>query len=120
MPGKLVHFEIPAKDSKRGMEFYSAVLGWEFSDSGMPGIEYNMTQAGGEPGGALYPAEEKAGILVYFDADDIDASIAKVRENGGEAEDKAPIPHVGWFSHCKDSEGNDFGLFKSDESVTAG
>jgi predicted enzyme related to lactoylglutathione lyase len=28
-----------------------------------------------------------------------------------------PIPHVGWFSHCKDPEGTDFSLFQSDESV---
>ena len=119
MPGKLVHFEIPAKDGDMGKEFYSAVFGWKFGDTAMPGVEYYMTEAGGEPGGALYPAEEQSGILVYFDTDDVDASVAKVREAGGEADDKQPIPHVGWFSHCKDPAGNQFGLFKSDESVTA-
>ena len=36
---------------------------------------------------------------------------------GGEAEDKQPIPGVGWFTRCKDTEGNPFGLFQSDESV---
>jgi len=40
-----------------------------------------------------------------------------VRQNGGEAEDKEPIPSVGWFSRSKDTEGNPFGLFQSDESV---
>jgi predicted enzyme related to lactoylglutathione lyase len=54
---------------------------------------------------------------VYFDTDDIDASIAKIRENGGTADDKMPIPHIGWFSQCKDPEGNDFSLFQGDESV---
>jgi predicted enzyme related to lactoylglutathione lyase len=54
---------------------------------------------------------------VYFDADDIDASVEKVRKAGGEASDKAPIPGIGWFSHCKDTEGNAFGLFQSDESA---
>ena len=29
-----------------------------------------------------------------------------------------PIPHVGWFAHCTDTEGNEFSLFESDESVT--
>jgi len=119
MAGKLVHFEIAAKDANRGKDFYSAVFGWQFNDSGMPGVEYYLTEAGGQPGGALYPAEDQSGILVYFDTEDIDASIGKVREAGGEAEDKAPIPHVGWFSHCRDTEGNQFGLFLSDESVTA-
>jgi predicted enzyme related to lactoylglutathione lyase len=40
-----------------------------------------------------------------------------VREAGGEAEDKQPIPGVGWFTRCKDTEGNPFGLFQTDESV---
>ena len=58
--------------------------------------------------------------IVDFDTDDIDASIAKVKELGGEAEDKTPIPHVGWFSHCTYTEkGIAFSLFQSDESVQA-
>jgi predicted enzyme related to lactoylglutathione lyase len=120
MPGKLVHFEVPAKDTKRAKAFYSSVFGWEFGDSAMPGMEYFLTQAGGEPGGAVYTHEEMSPhIFVYFDTDDIEASIEKVRGSGGEAPDKQPIPGVGWFSHCKDTEGNSFGLFQSDESVPA-
>ena len=57
------------------------------------------------------------GTIVYFDTDDIDASIAKVRVGGGTSGDKQPIPHVGWFTHCTDTEGNNFSLFQSDESV---
>jgi predicted enzyme related to lactoylglutathione lyase len=71
-------------------------------------------------GGAVYPSEELAGkgLVVYHGTDDIDASVARVREHGGEAEDKSPIPHVGWFARCKDTEGNAFSLFQSDESAT--
>ena len=57
------------------------------------------------------------GPIVYFDTEDIEADVARVRELGGDAEDKQPIPHVGWFARCKDSEGNEFSLFQSDESV---
>lgn len=119
MPGKLVHFEVPAKDSGRAKTFYGDVFGWTFNDAGM-GMDYNLTEAGGEPGGAVYTHDEMMNqIFVYFDADDIDASIAKVREAGGEAGEKSPIPTVGWYSHCKDTEGNAFGLFQSDESVAS-
>ena len=41
-----------------------------------------------------------------------------MRELGGKAEDKMPIPHVGWFTPCSDTDGNAFSLFQSDESVT--
>ena len=117
MSGKLVHFELPALDATRAKTFWSGVFGWEFGDSAMPGMEYYMVRTGEDQGGAVYPAD-KPGLIVYFDTDDIDASIAKVRELGGESEDKQPIPHVGWFAHCKDTEGNQFSLFQSDESVT--
>jgi predicted enzyme related to lactoylglutathione lyase len=49
--------------------------------------------------------------------DDIDASLAKIAEAGGEAGDKTPIPQIGWFARCKDTEGNSFSLFQGDESV---
>ena len=118
MAGKLVHFEVPAGDTARAKTFYTDVFGWSFNDSGMPGIDYSLTEAGGQPGGAVYTHDEQTPhIFVYFDSDDIDASVAKVREAGGEANDKAPIPSIGWFSHCKDTEGNIFGLFQSDESA---
>jgi predicted enzyme related to lactoylglutathione lyase len=118
VPGQLVHFEIAASDEDRAIGFYKQVFGWEFQDSGMPGVSYNLTEAGGQPGGAVYAMEGvDPSILVYFDTDDMEGSIAKVRDAGGQADDKQPIPGVGWFSHCSDTEGNRFGLFLSDESV---
>jgi predicted enzyme related to lactoylglutathione lyase len=116
MSGKLVHFELPAQNTDRAKKFWSGVFGWDFGDSAMPGMEYYMVRTGEDQGGAIYPAEE-SGMKVYFDTDDIDASIAKVRGGGGTSEEKQPIPHVGWFTHCTDTEGNKFSLFQSDESV---
>ena len=116
--GKIVHIELPAADADRAQRFYSEVFGWQFADSGMEGIDYRMFQ--GEPGGAVYPGENAGqGPIVYFESDEIDAEIQKVREAGGQAEDKQPIPGVGWFAGCKDPEGNAFSLFQSDESVPA-
>ena len=119
MAGKLVHFELPAQDANRAKSFWSGVFGWDFGDSAMPDMEYYMVQTGPDQGGAVYPQQEgEQGPIVYFDTDDIDASIAKVRENGGNADDKQPIPHVGWFASCTDTEGNSFSLYQSDESAS--
>ena len=115
MPGKLVHFEIPARDAARAREFWGGVFGWQFENV-MPEMDYQMVRTGEEQGGAVFP-DEKRGLTVYFDTDDIDATIASIRQRGGQAEDKQPIPHVGWFARCVDTEGNDFSLFQSDESV---
>ena len=121
MAGKLVHFELPAEDVSRAKSFWSGVFGWSFGDSAMPDFEYYMVQTSPEQGGAVYTAQSgEKGPIVYFDTDDIDASIAKVREHGGQADDKMPIPHVGWFARCSDTEGSSFSLFQSDESAPAG
>jgi predicted enzyme related to lactoylglutathione lyase len=119
MPGKLVHFEIPAADADRAEGFWSGVFGWQFNRDAMPGFDYRLVRTGDDQGGAVMPADTAgSGLRVYFDSDDIDASVAKVREHGGEAGEKQPIPHVGWWADCKDTEGNPFGIFQSDESVT--
>ena len=78
----------------------------------------SAASSGESQGGGLYQSDDRSGhLIVYFDTDDIDDSIEKVRDNGGEAEDKQPIPGVGWFAGAKDSEGNAFSLFQSDESA---
>jgi uncharacterized protein len=120
MAGKLVHFELPAQDTARAKGFWSGVMGWQLGDSAMPDMEYYMVQTGEDQGGAIYPQQAgEQGPIVYFDTDDIDASVAKVREHGGQADDKQPIPHVGWFAHCVDTEGNRFGVFEADGSASA-
>lgn len=116
MAGKLVHVEMPAKDGNRARKFYSSLLGWEFKDSGMPGLDYSMTE-GLEPVVAVFTMPDKKGPVIYFDVEDIDAAIRKVKQLGGEAEDKLPVPGQGWFADCRDTEGNPFSLWINDTSA---
>jgi predicted enzyme related to lactoylglutathione lyase len=120
MGKKIVHVEFPAQDADRGKKFWEGVGGWSLNDAGMPGGQYLMFQEG-DQGGAVYKMEgaQPSGTTIYLSSDNIDTDLAKVRELGGEAEDKQPIPSIGWFARCKDSEGNEFSLFQSDESVPA-
>lgn len=117
MGKKVVHVEFPAQDVDRAERFWEGVGGWTIEDAGMPGIDYRMFQDG-DQGGAVYSKmDDMQGPIIYYGCDDIDADLAKVRELGGEGEEKQPIPTVGWFARCKDTEGNAFSLFQSDESV---
>jgi uncharacterized protein len=115
MGKSVVHVEFPAQDVDRAERFWEAVGGWTIESAGMPGIDYRMFQEG-DQGGAVYQ-DDTQGPIVYYGSDDIDADLAKVREAGGDAEDKQPIPSVGWFARCKDTEGNSFSFFQSDDSV---
>jgi uncharacterized protein len=121
MPAQLVHFEIPAGNTAKAREFWSGLFGLQFQE--MPGspTEYHMTQFSDTTGGAIYEPDpaDKRGTRAYFSVDDINSGAARVKELGGEAGDALPVPGMGWFSICKDTEGNEFGLWQSDESAPA-
>jgi predicted enzyme related to lactoylglutathione lyase len=115
MAGDLVHFEIRAADAARAQGFWSSLLGWRFNAT--PGeTPYTMTRAGGEgPTGGLYRSDvPDRGLIPYFSVEDLDASMERVRELGGEVRSSGDVPEVGRFAHCVDTEGNPFSLFWTD------
>ncbi len=118
MSGEVVHVEIPSEDPDRAQRFWGGLFGWSFQGSGMPGIDYRMAQTSERAGAAVYPAENRSGHPnFYFDTDDIEVSLVKVRELGGQAGDRSPVPGHGWFAACRDSEGNVFHLWQADTSA---
>ena len=120
MPGQMVHFEIPAGDTAKAREFWGSLFGWEWQAFEGP-TEYHMTRFSEQTGGAIYAPDppDKRGTRVYFDVDDINAGVARVKELGGEPGEAMPVPGMGWFSICKDTEGNEFGLWQNDSDAPA-
>jgi uncharacterized protein len=118
MAGQFVHFEIPAGDTGKAREFWGSLFGWEFKEFPGP-MEYHMAQISETSGSAIYAADgDKRGTRAYFDVDDINAGRARVGELGGEAGDAMPVPSMGWFAICTDTEGNEFGLWQSDPNAS--
>ncbi len=114
MAGEIVHYELQAEDADRAQAFWGGLFGWEFGGA-MPGMDYRMARISDTAGVAIFPSEQLQGHPnVYHAIDDIDASAAKVRELGGQAGDKTPVPGHGWFAACKDTEGNAFHLWQQD------
>ena len=94
------------------------MFGWEFGNSGMPGMDYRMARTGEQSGAAVYGPETDTGHAKYYLAtDDIRASIATVREFGGSAGEPSPVPTHGWCAACSDSEGNAFHLWQADSNA---
>jgi predicted enzyme related to lactoylglutathione lyase len=119
MPGNVVHVELPAGDTTRSKSFWSGLFGWQWQAMEGP-FEYNMTQINDTSGAAVFPADgNDRGLRAYFDVDDINAGISRVNELGGEGGEAQPVPGMGWFSMCKDTEGNQFGLWQTDASAPA-
>jgi uncharacterized protein len=120
MAGQMVHVEIPAGDTAKAREFWSSLFGWQFQAFEGSPSEYLMTRLSETSGGAIFQAEgSERGPRVYFDVDDINTGAARVKELGGESDDPMPVPGMGWFATCTDSEGNKFGLWQNDPSAQA-
>jgi hypothetical protein len=115
MAGQVVHLEIPSDDTAKAREFWGGLFGWTFEQYPGPS-EYHMTRINEQTGAAI---SQEAGNRprVYFDVDDIKAGVARVKELGGDADEPMPVPNMGWFATCKDSEANEFGLWQSDPNA---
>ena len=119
MAGQMVHVEIPAGDTAKAREFWGGLFGWQFQKFPGSPTEYHTTQFSETQGGAIMEAEaDRRGPRVYFDVDDITTSTARVKELGGDAGDALPVPQMGWFAVCKDTEGNEFGLWQTDPNAS--
>lgn len=121
MAGQMVHVEIPAGDTAKAREFWGGLFGWQFEEYPGSPTEYHMTRFSDTQGGAIMGADsDKRGPRVYFDVDDVNAANARVGELGGTSGEALPVPSMGWFAVCKDSEGNEFGLWQNDPNAPGG
>ena len=117
------HFEMAVDDPDRAEKFYADVFGWTFQRfEGAPSY-YGMATTGPEGvtgiNGALYLRGENDGTQVTVEVDDIEKTLADITAKGGKVHlGKTPIPGMGYFANCEDTEGNKFGLFTNDESAT--
>ena len=119
MPGQIVHFEIPADDTATAREFWGSLFGWQFQ-AFQEGLDYHLAQITEQTGAAVSGmAPGERGARAYFDVEDIAAGAARVNELGGEADERQPVPGMGWFVTCRDPHGNEFGLWQSDPSASA-
>lgn len=114
MGAPLCHFEFMTDDPEKCKAFYANVFGWEY-DTSMP--DYTMIKTGQRPEGGLMqrPPEAPGPALgVYFMVDDIDATLEKARQAGGQVlMPKTPIPNVGAFAWFADPEGIGVGIFQT-------
>ncbi len=115
------HFEIPVDDPDRAEAFYREVFGWTFERfEGAPEY-YGLANTGEEiPGinGALFKRGPDAETTITMTVDSIEKATGAVQANGGKVlQDKTPIPGMGWFATCQDSEGNKIGIFNNDSSA---
>jgi hypothetical protein len=114
--GEITHIEFPADDPERAKRFYSAVAGWEFSETdGMP--NYFMFRNGEGTGGAVGKRGENTGqqLRIYITVDSLEDAVAAAAANGGTVTEQ-PMDiggGMGRFAVVRDTEGSEVGLWQS-------
>lgn len=117
-----VHFEIPAENPQRAIDFYTKVFGWKFSKWDGP-MDYWIITTGQQPepgidGGLMPRRDPNQPCVNTIGVTNLDETVATVLANGGViALPKMPVPGVGWLAYCKDTEGHIFGMMQNDPSA---
>jgi hypothetical protein len=119
---RITHFDIPSDNPERTQKFYSEVFGWQFDKWDGP-MEYWLISTGesnkpGINGGMARRMPGQIGMTNTIEVPSLDEYTSKVASNGGQILiPKMPIPSVGYFATCIDTEGNIFGLIQMDSSA---
>ncbi|MGP1256062.1 MAG: VOC family protein [Kiloniellales bacterium] len=110
--GIITHVEIGTDDAEAAARFFSDVFGWRFVTAPDGNGEGWFEIPGGKIG--LHGGNPGFGLVPYLRVDDIDLAVARVRKQGGEAEDVVTEEGWGQFSNCRDPQGLRFGLHQPD------
>ena len=113
----IVHFEVPADDMKRAKDFYTGLFGWKFEETPM---DYWLISTGEDSvgGGMMKRQHPQQQITNYIDVPSVDEYAGKVSELGGKVVvPKTPVPGMGYFVMCLDTENNTFALWEDDENA---
>jgi uncharacterized protein len=128
----VVHFEMPAEDSKRMADFYTKVFGWQAQVMGpemgnyvvVTTSEPDPTGRPKNPGminGGFYPKQEGTSPYpsVVIAVDDIQESVKMITGSGGKIiGEPMPIPGVGLWVSFTDTEGNRVSILQPSMETT--
>ena len=120
---KVIHFEIPADDTKRAVAFYEKAFGWKLYKYGNEQMDYWLVTAGDDKemgiNGALSSKDQIHPTTVNtISVESFEEAVEKIKEAGGQVlAQKMTVPQVGYMTYCKDTEGNIFGIMQTDRNA---
>lgn len=116
-----IHFEIPAEDPERAMQFYEKVFGWSFERWNGPMQYWTVRTGASQPGidgGLMKRMHPDQPCVNTMDVEDLDATTAVVESAGGQCVvPKMPVPGIGWLAYFKDLDGHIFGAMQPDPAA---
>ena len=120
-PGHLVWTELWTIDLAASSRFYTEVVGWERGDADHPDGAYPVFQSAGEPRAGLVPIETQeieTGWAPYIGVIDLQATIARTRELGGQVLlEPSPEIYDGLVAVLEDPTGVGFVVYQFPEEA---
>jgi predicted enzyme related to lactoylglutathione lyase len=116
MAGELAFFELGVEDVERGRAFYEGLFGWRFERG--PSGEGLTIGTPTVPGG-MHGGDRGASPYVFFQVEDMEAALERVRELGGVVDEldleggEESVARFGRFRLCRDDQGSPFGLHQA-------
>jgi uncharacterized protein len=130
MDHTIVHFEIPANDPERAATFYRELFGWDIkkwtSGAGpdywvvrtVPADASGMPARPGVNGGLLRRQHPEHSPVHYINVESVDEYAQKAKRLGAEVVmSKTAVKSMGWFAMLRDTEGNVFAIWQTDEKA---
>jgi predicted enzyme related to lactoylglutathione lyase len=114
MPHQVCHFEIPADDVARAIEFYKNLFGWQINET-MEGYHLIQTGENEVGGGLMKRVVPEHRPVIYFQVESVDDYIRKIQQLGGTVVvPKMAVPTMGYWAQAMDTEGNVFAIWQND------
>jgi predicted enzyme related to lactoylglutathione lyase len=117
-----IHFDLAVDNPERAMNFYREVFGWKFEKWNGP-MEYWTVTTGDEKqpginGGLSKRNQSTMPNMNTIGVSSVDTFSKMIEDKGGKVlMPKTPIPGIGWFATCQDTEGNAFGIIQEDSTA---
>lgn len=121
---KPIWFDVMTTDPDGARKFYSALFGWTYDIGGEEFGFYTMCKVGNGNAAGLGPMmpgqEMPPAWTVYFGVTDCDATVEKIKQNGGQVlVPTMDVMEFGRMAVCMDSTGAAFGLWQPKQHVGA-
>lgn len=118
--GDFIWYELLTSDADAAQDFYGALLGWDFADSGQADTDYREISMKGEAVGGLLPLTPEMTAngaqpcwLGYINVEDVDRMAEAISSAGGSIHmPPQDVPGAGRFALVADPQGAIFYVMK--------
>jgi predicted enzyme related to lactoylglutathione lyase len=114
-PGHVGWRELLAVDPDKAFAFYGKLFGWQKAEAEAGAMDsYRLISTGDQTIGGIFAKREREPFsfwLYYFNVEDVDAAIKRVKDAGGRIfEGPMELPGETWVARCVDPQGATFAI----------